>query len=148
MFQANVSPLMTLQDRAILSLKVARDKLRRYQTKLEKDSSKLESQAKELIVLRLKNRALLVLKLRKFKQRELDGIDAKLLSIQSQINDVEWASINVSILNAIESGTRELNRIHDERSLEDVEALMDDTNEAIEVDIDCQTLFSWPNSLI
>ena len=140
--------MITAQDRAILSLKVARDKLRRYQIKLGKDSSKLESQAKELIVLRLKNRALLVLKLRKFKQRELDGIDAKLLSIQSQINDVEWASINVSILNAIESGTRELNRIHDERSLEDVEALMDDTNEAIEVDIDCQTLFSWPNSLI
>ena len=108
----------------------------------------MESQAKELIVLRLKNRALLVLKLRKFKQRELDGIDAKLLSIQSQINDVEWASINISILNAIESGTRELNRIHDERSLEDVEALMDDTDEAIEVDIDCQTLFSLPNSLI
>ena len=141
MFQPNVSRMITAQDRAILSLKVARDKLRRYQIKLGKDSSKLESQAKELIVLRLKNRALLVLKLRKFKQRELDGIDAKLLSIQSQIDDVEWATINLSILNAIESGTRELNRIHDERSLEDVEALMDDTNDAIEVDIGCQTSF-------
>ena len=112
---------------------MARDKLRRYQIKLGKDSSKLETQAKELIALRLKDRALLVLKLKKFKQKELDGIDSKLLSVQSQINDIEWASINVSILNAIESGTKELNRIHEERTLEDVETLMNDTNEAIEV---------------
>ena len=107
--------------------------MRKYQIKLETDSKKLEFQARELIALRLKNRALLVLKLRKFKQKELDGIDSKLLSIQSQIRDVEWASINVSILKAIESGTQELNRIHEQRSLEDVQALMDDTNEAIEV---------------
>lgn len=92
-------------------------------------------QAKELIVLRLKNRALLVLKLKRFKEKELDGIDAKLMTVQSQIDDVEWASMNVSILKAIESGTHELNRIHEERSLEDVEMLMDETNEAIEVAI-------------
>ena len=107
--------------------------MRRYQAKLGTDSTKLESQAKELIALRLKDRALLVIKLKRFKQKELDGIDSKLMFVQSQISDLEWASINVSILIAIESGTKELNRIHEERSLEDVEALMDDTNEAIEV---------------
>lgn len=55
------------------------------------------------------------------------------MNILSLIQDVEWASINLDVINAIESGTKELNRIHDERSLEDVEALMEDTNEAIEV---------------
>lgn len=116
-------------------MKVARDKLRKYRSKLESDSTKLELQAKELIALRLKNRALLVLKLKRFKEKELDGIDAKLMTVQSQINDVEWASMNISIIKAIESGTRELNRIHEERSLDDVEILMDETNEAIEVSI-------------
>jgi hypothetical protein len=60
------------------------------------------------------------------------------MTVQSQIDDVEWASINISIIKAIESGTRELNRIHEERSLEDVEMLMDETNEAIEVAISCK----------
>lgn len=110
-----------------------RDKLRRYQGKLENDSKKLEAQVKELIALRLKNRALLVLKLKRFKEKELDKIESKLMIIQTQINDVEWASINVSILNAIEAGTKELNRIHEERSVEDVQLLIDESNEAIEV---------------
>jgi Snf7 len=110
-----------------------RDKLRRYQGKLENDSKKLEAQVKELIALRLKNRALLVLKLKRFKEKELDKIESKLMTIQTQINDVEWASINVSILNAIEAGTKELNRIHEERSVEDVQLLIDESNEAIEV---------------
>ena len=124
---------LLLQDRAILNLKLARDKLRRYKGKLETDSKKLEEQVKELIALRLKKRALLVLKFKRYKENELDQIDAKLMTVQTQINDVEWASINVSILNAIEAGTKELNRIHEERSVEDVQQLLDESNEAVEV---------------
>lgn len=130
---ADLSLIFLSQDRAILNLKNVRDKLRRYQGKLENDSKKLEAQVKELIALKLKNRALLVLKLKRFKEKELDKIESKLMTIQTQINDVEWASINVSILNAIEAGTKELNRIHEERSVEDVQLLIDESNEAIEV---------------
>lgn len=121
------------QDRAILNLKLARDKLRRYKEKLETDSKKLDEQVKELIALRLKKRALLVLKFKRFKEKELDGIDSKLLTVQTQINHIEWASINVTVLNAIEAGTKELNRIHEERSVEDVERLLEESNEAVEV---------------
>lgn len=59
-----------------------------------------------MIALRQKNRALLVLKLKKFKQKELDGMDVKLLNVMTLIQDVEWASINLSVLDAIESGTK------------------------------------------
>lgn len=129
----NISLYIHTKDKAILNLKLARDKLRRYRSKMEIDMKKLESQARELIALKLKNRALLVLKLKRYKEKEVDGIDAKLMTVQSQISDLEWASINLTIITAIESGTRELNRIHEERSLEDVQMLMDETNEAIEV---------------
>jgi hypothetical protein len=125
---------ITDKDRAVLDLKNARDKLRRFRGQLEKDSQKLESQAKALIALRQKNRALLVLKLKKYKEKDVEKLDSKLMNVHSMIQDVEWASINVSVLSAIESGTRELRRMHDERSLDDVEALMDETNEAIEVE--------------
>ena len=129
----NISLYIHTKDKAILNLKLARDKLLRYRSKMEIDMKKLESQARELIALKLKNRALLVLKLKRYKEKEVDGIDAKLMTVQSQISDLEWASINLTIITAIESGTRELNRIHEERSLEDVQMLMDETNEAIEV---------------
>ena len=129
----NISLYIHTKDKAILNLKLARDKLLRYRSKMEIDMKKLESQARELIALKLKNRALLVLKLKRYKEKEVDGIDAKLMTVQSQISDLEWASINLTIITAIESGTCELNRIHEERSLEDVQMLMDETNEAIEV---------------
>lgn len=125
---------ITDKDRAVLELKNARDKLRRFRNQLGNDSQRLESQAKVLISLRQKNRALLVLKLKKYKEKEVEKLDGKLVNIYTMIQDVEWASINLSVLSAIESGTRELQRMHDERSLDDVEALMEETNQAIEVE--------------
>ena len=87
-----------------MDLKNARDKLRRYRGQLEKDSQKLEGQVKTLIALKQKNRALLLLKMKKVKENELEQLDAKLLNVYSMIQSVEWASINVTVLSAIESG--------------------------------------------
>ena len=95
---------ITSKDRAVLDLKNARDKLRRYRGQLEKDSQKLEGQVKTLIALKQKNRALLLLKLKKVKENELETLDAKLMNVYSMIQSVEWASINVSVIAAIESG--------------------------------------------
>lgn len=95
---------ITSKDRAVLDLKNARDKLRRYRGQLEKDSQKLEGQVKTLIALKQKNRALLLLKLKKVKENELEKLDVKLLNVYSMIQSVEWASINTSVISAIESG--------------------------------------------
>lgn len=46
---AAVGASVTSKDRAVLELKVARDKLKKYQKKLEKESVKLTEQAKALI---------------------------------------------------------------------------------------------------
>ena len=95
---------ITSKDRAVLDLKNARDKLRRYRGQLEKDSQKLEGQVKTLIAMKQKNRALLLLKMKKVKGNELEQLDTKLLSVYSMIQSVEWASINVTVIAAIESG--------------------------------------------
>ena len=126
---------VTDKDRAILELKNVRDKLKRFRQKLEKDSEKLESQARELIAMKQKNRALLVLKIKKCKQKELEGLDLKLMNILTTIDQIEWASINMQVVTAIEAGTKELNRIHQEMPLDDVEALMEESNQAIEVSL-------------
>lgn len=50
-----------------------------------------------------------------------------------QIEDIEWESHNIEVLNALKAGTSALNKLHEEMSLEDVERLMEETNEAIQV---------------
>lgn len=100
---------------------------------LESDSEKLQSQARELVQMRQKQRALLLLKLRKYKEKELDNVDNQLLNVFKMIEDIEWESANMEVLKALKVGTEALNKFHEEMSVEDVEALLEETNEAIEV---------------
>ncbi len=97
------------------------------------DSAKLTDQAKELIKLNQKNRALLLLKLKRFKEKELTNVDNQLMTVLEMIDNVEWQYSNMEVLKALKSGTSALNAIHQEMSVEDVEKLLDETNEAIEV---------------
>ena len=46
---------------------------------------------------------------------------------------MEWESHNLEILKALKGGTAALNAIHKEMSVDDVERLMEESNEAIEV---------------
>ncbi len=62
------------------------------------DSAKLTEQAKTLIVQKQKERALLILKLRRFKEKELSNIDAQLISILEMIGNVEWEFSNLEVL--------------------------------------------------
>lgn len=97
------------------------------------DSGKLTEQAKVLISQKHNDRALLILKLRRFKEKELSKIDSQLISVLEMINTVEWEYSNLEVLKALKSGTAALNAVHKEMSVEDVENLLDETNEAIEV---------------
>lgn len=122
------------KDKATLELKNARDRLKKYRKRLEIESQKLTEQAKEHIRLQQRDRAMLLLKLRKHKEKAVDEINNQLISVMQQIEDLEWAAISVQVLNAIKSGTSLLNAIHDEISVDDVQSLLDETTEAIEVE--------------
>jgi charged multivesicular body protein 6 len=91
-------------------------------------------QAKQLIRQEQKNRALLVLKLRRFKDSEADKVDAELMTVLEMIENVEWEHANMEVLKALRVGTASLNKLHEEMSLDDVADLLDETNEAIAVE--------------
>lgn len=101
---------------------------------LEKDSETLQSQVKQLIHQQQKTRALLVLKLRRFKDSEADKVDAELMSVLEMIDTVEWEHTNMEVLRALKAGTASLNKLHEEMSLDDVAELLEETNEAIEME--------------
>ncbi len=75
----------------------------------------------------------MVLKLRRFKEKELTNVDNQLISVLEMIGNVEWEYSNMEVLKALKSGNNALNKIHEEMSVEDVSNLLDETNEAIEV---------------
>eukprot|EP01040_Poterioochromonas_malhamensis_P012700 gene12700-13909_t len=125
---------ITDKDHAILDLKNSKDRLKKYKKKLEGESGKLTEQAKHHIRQQQKDRALLILKLKRMKEQEVDKIDKQLLSVMEMIDNIEWEYTNLKVLQALQEGNRALNKLHNEMSYEDVVALLDETNEAIEVE--------------
>lgn len=93
-------------------------------------------QIKQLVRENKKSRALLLIQLKKFKARELEKIDEQLLSVLKMIEDIEWESINVQALLALEKGTDALKEIHTYMTPEKLRILLEDNAEAIEVRID------------
>jgi hypothetical protein len=123
---------VTDKDRAMLDLKNSRDRLKKYRTKLDKDKEKLTEQARALVAKQQKTRALTVLKLRKYKETETDKVEDSLLSVVKMIEDIEWESANLQVLEALKSGNTALHKLHEQMSADDVAELLEDTNEAIE----------------
>ena len=103
--------------------------------KLDKDSTTLQNQAREHIHLKQKSKALLVLKLKKYREKEVDNVDSQLLSVLRMIEDIEWEAANMEVMKALRVGTDQLNKMHQEMSAEDVAALLEETNDAILVSL-------------
>ena len=79
------------------------------------------------------SRALLLLKLMKLKENRVDEIDNQLLNVVEMIDNIEWQSQNLQVLSAIEAGTKALNTLHSEYTIDRIEELLDDSREAIQV---------------
>lgn len=94
----------------------------------------LTEQAKKFIALKQKERALLLLKLRRSRDTEATKLDKELLSILEMISNVEWEYANMEVLKALKLGNAALNKLHQEMSVDDVVELLEQTNEAIEVE--------------
>lgn len=121
---------VTDKDRAILELKNARDKLQKFRKKLDGECTKIHEKARCFVREGQKERALVLLKLRKFKMKEADTVEAQLLTVLQMIDDVEWTSMNVEVMNAIQAGNVALKKMHEEMSLDDVEAILEESKEA------------------
>ncbi|OQR99334.1 hydroxymethylglutaryl-CoA lyase, mitochondrial precursor [Thraustotheca clavata] len=118
------------KDKAVLELKASRDRLKKYQKQLEKDSEALQNKARELIANKHKDRALLCLKMRKFKLQQLEQADNHLMNVHTMIDSVEWESQQLQIFQGLKAGNAVLDAIHKEMTVEAVEDLMLETQEA------------------
>lgn len=125
-------PKITDVDRAILSLKTQRRKLAQYQQQLETVIEAEKQAAKDLIREKRKDRALLALKKKKAQEELLKQVDSWLINVEQQLLDIELTSKQAAVFASLKAGNNAIKAIQGEINLDDVQKLMDDTEEARE----------------
>jgi len=125
-------PKITAQDRAILDLKLQRDKLRQYQKKIQVILDREHTIAKDQIAAGQKDRALIALRRRKYQQSLLTKTDEQMETLEQLVSTIEFSLIEVSILHGLKQGNDILKEIHKEMNVESVEKLLEETAEGRE----------------
>ena len=131
---------ITAQDRAVLDLKNARDRLRRFQAKLDAESEQLTKRASQLLRDGKKDRALLTLKFRRFRQDKANQVDGQLLRLEDMVSAIRWEERQSEVISALREGTDALKRLHEDMG--DVSALMDETRDQLEMEREVSALLS------
>ncbi|KAJ7038317.1 Snf7 family [Mycena alexandri] len=126
------TPKITAQDRAILDLKLQRDKLKQYQKKIQVVLEREHAIARAHLATGQKDRAVIALRRRKYQQSLLLKTDAQLETLEELVSTIEFSLVEVSVLHGLKQGNEVLKEIHKEMNIESVEKLMDETQEARE----------------
>ena len=115
----------------MLDLKRARDRLRKFRTKLDKDCENLSDRARVFVKAGKNSKALFVLKLRKFKLKEADNVEGQLARVLTMIETINWEEQNAVVLKALQGGTQALNKMHEEMPIDLVESILEDNEDAL-----------------
>ncbi|KAI9275528.1 Snf7 family [Phascolomyces articulosus] len=122
---------ITSQDKAILDLKIQRDKLKTYQKGINVVLEKETQVARNALSQGNKKKALLALKKKKYQEQLLEKTDQQLMNLEELTQSIEYAVVEKQVLDGLKNGNSVLKEIQKEMSLEAVEKLMDDTADAI-----------------
>ncbi|KAI0778483.1 Snf7 family, partial [Trametes elegans] len=125
-------PKITKQDRAILDLKLQRDKVRQYQKKIQAVLDREHEIAKQQLAAGHKDRALIALRKRKYQESLLVKTDGQLENLEKLVSTIEFSLVEVSVLHGLQQGNEVLKEIHKELNVENVERIMEETAEARE----------------
>uniref|UniRef100_A0AAY5LC95 Charged multivesicular body protein 6 n=1 Tax=Esox lucius TaxID=8010 RepID=A0AAY5LC95_ESOLU len=108
---------VTEQDRAVLQLKQQRDKLKQYQKRISLQLEKERNLAKQLLKDGKKEKALLLLKKKRYQDQLLDKTENQISNLERMVNICHLSNIAPQDI---------------AMSIEDVERIMEETQEAIQ----------------
>ncbi|TWW82044.1 charged multivesicular body protein 6 [Takifugu rubripes] len=123
---------VTEQDKAILQLKQQRDKLRQYQKKINLQLEKERLLARQLLKDGKKEKALLLLKKKRYQEQLLDKTENQISNLETMVQDLEFAQIEKKVIDGLKVGNQCLKKMHEVMSIEEVERIMDETQDSIE----------------
>ena len=129
-------------DKAVLDLKLQRDKLQQYQKRIELTLETDRQMAKKLLSEGKKDRAKLLLRKKKYQESLLTQTDGQLDNLQTLVNDLEFAQVEQQVVNGLKIGNEALKKANEMLSIDEIEQIMDDTAEAIEKQKEIDLLIS------
>ena len=116
-------------DQAILKIKANIKKLKVYSDKLQIDAKTQDAKIKELIKDKQKERAVLALRIKKLKLKELEKADGAMFMLQETISNIESAQMDVNVMQAMKDGEKVLSELQKAAKLEDFEKIYDNIQE-------------------
>ncbi|XP_035254932.1 charged multivesicular body protein 6-like [Anguilla anguilla] len=123
---------VTEQDRAVLQLKQQRDKLKQYQKRISLQLDKERLLAKQLLKNGKKEKALLLLKKKRYQDQLLEKTENQISNLERMVQDIEFAQIETKVIEGLKVGNDCLKKMHEAMSIEEVERIMDETQDAID----------------
>ncbi|XP_068434888.1 charged multivesicular body protein 6-like [Clinocottus analis] len=123
---------VTEQDRAVLQLKQQRDKLKQYQKRITLQLDRERLLAKQLLKDGKKEKALLLLKKKRYQDQLLDKTENQISNLERMVQDIEFMQIEMKVIEGLQVGNDCLKSMHEIMSIEDVEKILDETQESIE----------------
>ncbi|XP_037664501.1 charged multivesicular body protein 6 [Choloepus didactylus] len=123
---------VTEQDKAVLQLKQQRDKLKQYQKRITQQLEREREVARQLLRDGKKERAKLLLKKKRYREQLLDKTENQITSLETMVQSIEFTQIEMKVVEGLRFGNECLNKMHQVMSIEEVERILDETQEAVE----------------
>ncbi|XP_030151912.1 charged multivesicular body protein 6 [Lynx canadensis] len=123
---------VTEQDKAVLQLKQQRDKLKQYQKRITQQLEREREIARQLLRDGRKERAKLLLKKKRYQEQLLDKTENQITSLETMVQNIEFAQIEMKVVEGLQIGNECLKKMHQVMSLEEVERILEETQEAVE----------------
>ncbi|KAH3668342.1 hypothetical protein OGAPHI_002096 [Ogataea philodendri] len=128
---ASAGPKITSQDKAILQLKLQRDKLHKSSLRIQTIIDRETQIAKQSVRQNNRKRAVLALRKKKYQQNLLETVGKQADTLEELINTIEFKLIEKDFIYGIEQGNQVLKQLNKEMSMEKVDKIMDDSEEGI-----------------
>ncbi|CAF88853.1 unnamed protein product, partial [Tetraodon nigroviridis] len=77
-------------------------------------------------------KALLLLKKKRYQEQLLDKTENQISNLETMVQDLEFAQIEKKVVDGLKIGNQCLKKMHEVLSIEEVERIMDETQDAIE----------------
>uniref|UniRef100_A0A8D2QLX1 Charged multivesicular body protein 6 n=1 Tax=Zosterops lateralis melanops TaxID=1220523 RepID=A0A8D2QLX1_ZOSLA len=114
------------------TLKQQRDKLRQYQKRLSLGLERERALARQLLRDGKKEKALLLLKKKRYQEQLLDKTENQISNLERMVQDIEFTQIEMKVIEGLKIGNECLNKMHQVMSIEEVERIIGETQDAVE----------------
>ena len=119
-------------DQAVLELKVCRDRVKKYQSQMERTQALELEKARQLAQAKKLDMARIVLRQKKMREKYISNAQTHLERIETMITNIETKQMEMDVIRNLQQTNDILKQMNDLMPVEEVEQLMDDNAEHAE----------------